>query len=1451
MRDYTLYLAEFSKFVNLIVGSGRVPDETDVDLFIDKMWTRKYWAYDEANYSAASMFRGVEGFDSVTDSRILETANFAFKDYVEEVKPILMEKLEASVGVGGKSGVREWDPTPYSVERLAERFAKQNGFKAWESLERKDRRATEYWVKADAEIQYIKSRILEYNRKVVPYQLRKTLHHNLMSIHFSTSNGKCFPGHAGRPLLHTEEDMQKFLDEHVENGGHRALWFTISNTGENYKAAVVDIDFHHVDMNDKEKKRVTKEVAKRLQAAGYPILIQYSGHGYHVWVGRGTGPEFTDRHVINNLMQRAIGNAPGASFSRPEAIAEGLAHIELETSSSKTWAMFFGMHYKPNSDKKLEDDGFPPLAGSGLCRVPLTLDTLETFDPFYDAHPEQVLANFDRHAVLVDNFFDQVEIGYGHEEEGDTESQPPCLRSEGVLPDHPLAVAATNWKKKPDFKQLRWEDALEMFEDKEDLCVTPKFNGALFAIHYKEGGGHKVDGTLLTTERSIVSRASGAAVLKTPVTTIMASKGGAILWENHITREFEDACVKKGVSEALFIGELFEHDAFGVVRGPQAITATVMRKEIDPRAFKRLRYALVDIVTLNGKNVDVEYRLRHAELVPYEGDRVKVVPLEHIHDGAALRLQALWNLHITQNQQEGLVIHHEGVRYKVKRRHTLDAVIISVATNSKPWQDGRKNRHVFEVAVARKTKYGDPTYIYVGKVGWGPGWDNEKQSALFDMVMGEQVSEGRWEHSIAVPPVPPENPIVFATKDRHFVEPRIVVEVEYERLSEGKQPSFGTYYYQGTKRSRGARVPKSGYRFYPQLIQTRRMVGPAVISEIRHDKDPSDTFDIRLEQAEGAGGFEMSRAPVRKNPTEVYGYPGWLQSVANFFPIIPSVGSSLDRVLILDESLSKMKFYRAPQGFPRESPWLMPMEAYRKLWNLSKRSGRRKEFGGYVKEGVIYYGSSHSLESINMWNTEDTLGADFIFHTHPRNDYAPPRYPVISDADLATSITSKLAYGIPWELIVAPHGFLFFRPKGFRKGSSILKAVQAMKKSKNQKTADIVVKELRKEQDLVSKSYYAARKTVLKMESAVRKKHGFVSEHPWWYEQALIDEMNKNGVCNTHYEAIFVPLYVMGPNFRKRRYESIKSNPSTGYFGVAFKRPTFGAGVIGPEGEPMPDTISFDREFSDAIARGRRADPDEKGQKLYPGFKFRGGDGYAFVLGLPISMQRDFTDMYGGPGASSVAMLRSDDGNIRATTEQFNRAYRAFDPQQGANDMSVIIAASMEMPPIEDPESSSPPPTLYDEGKNSGKLVTEMKGALRGTKFTGNQAEKLAHLRTLYEGLGVQTNPPTDIEEWDMRVSDYRRDHADYQQDPTQQSWAEFALGMYPEWELPLLEKGRLLMEAIEAYSLSDEEEAVIRQEYSTMSLDLANPLGNLLAGLDSDEEDEDDEEEDEYDEVE
>ena len=146
--------------------------------------------------------------------------------------------------------------------------------------------------------------------------------------------------------------------------------------------------------------------------------------------------------------------------------------------------------------------------------------------------------------------------------------------------------------------------------------------------------------------------------------------------------------------------------------------------------------------------------------------------------------------------------------------------------------------------------------------------------------------------------------------------------------------------------------------------------------------------------------------------------------------------------------------------------------------------------------------------------------------------------------------------------------------------------------------------------------------------------------------------MNERGDCDVMFDYVFMPLYMVGPNFRKEKFETIKSNPSTGYFGVAVRRDTLGSGVVGPDGEPMPASISLLKEFDKAFARGKKGEP---GFKLYEApYKIQRGQGYPFILGLPISMQPDFTDLYGGPGATSVARLGSAQGRdtfVHRTTE--------------------------------------------------------------------------------------------------------------------------------------------------------------------------------------------------------
>ena len=139
MRDYSLYLTEFDKFINLIVGSGRVPSESDIDTFVEKMWTKKYWAYDNNNFAGyASTFKGVNGFDIVSGKKVLDIEGLEYSTYISEVKPMLLSKLSSVIGdVTSSSGAKSWQPTPYPLETLSYMYAKQNKDSKYETMEKK------------------------------------------------------------------------------------------------------------------------------------------------------------------------------------------------------------------------------------------------------------------------------------------------------------------------------------------------------------------------------------------------------------------------------------------------------------------------------------------------------------------------------------------------------------------------------------------------------------------------------------------------------------------------------------------------------------------------------------------------------------------------------------------------------------------------------------------------------------------------------------------------------------------------------------------------------------------------------------------------------------------------------------------------------------------------------------------------------------------------------------------------------------------------------------------------------------------------------------------------------------------------------------------------------------------------------------------------------------------
>ena len=94
-----------------------------------------------------------------------------------------------------------------------------------------------------------------------------------------------------------------------------------------------------------------------------------------------------------------------------------------------------------------------------------------------------------------------------------------------------------------------------------------------------------------------------------------------------------------------------------------------------------------------------------------EGGRIRCVDPVVVEDDYAGIVKAIWEAEVIERQNEGLIIHAGELRYKVKRKYTLDAVVMGVG-KTKTWRDKkpRASIHFFSVS-PRKQKMVSPLYL--------------------------------------------------------------------------------------------------------------------------------------------------------------------------------------------------------------------------------------------------------------------------------------------------------------------------------------------------------------------------------------------------------------------------------------------------------------------------------------------------------------------------------------------------------------------------------------------------------------------------------------------------------------------------------------------------------------------------------------------------------------------
>jgi ATP-dependent DNA ligase len=217
-------------------------------------------------------------------------------------------------------------------------------------------------------------------------------------------------------------------------------------------------------------------------------------------------------------------------------------------------------------------------------------------------------------------------------------------------------------------------------------------------------------------------------------------------------RECREKLLAKAIGQAKLLGELYAVDRSGrMLRLPDFI------HEVKAGDKGRVRLAVFDLIELNSKPVNEPYLWKLEEMQAWFSDgRVHVVP--HRAATSPEALGELWNSWVEREGYEGLVAHN-GAWFKVKKRATIDAVIIGI--NKKPLIT-RQEVTSIKVAVVRE----DGNLVEVADVA--SGIDHPLRKKLWDLTQ-YKVREDR---------------------ETIYVRPAVVVEVEYAETFEAEKPVY-------------------------------------------------------------------------------------------------------------------------------------------------------------------------------------------------------------------------------------------------------------------------------------------------------------------------------------------------------------------------------------------------------------------------------------------------------------------------------------------------------------------------------------------------------------------------------------------------------------------------------------------------------------------------------------
>ena len=737
MRDYSGMYEQFSNFVNLVEGQGRIPTESDIDFFAERFLTEDYgFLYPEGRGGA--YIYSANYSDKETGNRKMKTADSSFKELFEEITPLLRQKVsEVYDGLGSVEEAYTWNPEPIDEETLAKRYALESGMleASWAKLSGTEKRNHPAFIRAVKELTQKKSRIKEYNKQVIPFILRKTMYHPLAAGIYSTTNGlaKVVRNAGGKQFsINSEEELQEYLASSTIGGtfpaamhdGLRYIWFQPSPTGKNIKMAVIDVD-NPAELEDQQVRKAVRYVVKTLNDNGYPNIIMFTGNSYQVWFGAKEGEVLGDIQNARDLVKSLLYNPDLVSFKRNEAMDNKVVHIDDSVLfASQPVRMFFNLHYPTGTE--------PTKSFTGLAAIPVTEGDIERFDPLVDAHPERVLANFKRYAAIVSMFFDTVKIGQDYEDAGEIETIPPCNRYEKRDRENKLLELLSE----EDMIQVPSDQISGLLADEQNLICYVQERGVPAVLQYNATGNIRIDGKVLSSTRKRQVRKT-IKVETEKVKAVLITSGGVVIYDDFICRVIERYCMAKGISSLTLVGTLVRRDIVGNNLVSQEVRSILERKDgIQPEKARLVTFVPHELQDFNGTVSKLKLEERLKELSRISTSRITpTLFYPELKSPVVSKVKKLFK-DLLRQRKVGSLIAVGDETYKITSKRTILATIVGIDKRSAAFKSDAKGIGPVFIAVTKDSaKYG-PIYMIVAKADIA--LTKEQREELKKLVQGDK-----------------------------------------------------------------------------------------------------------------------------------------------------------------------------------------------------------------------------------------------------------------------------------------------------------------------------------------------------------------------------------------------------------------------------------------------------------------------------------------------------------------------------------------------------------------------------------------------------------------------------------------------------------------------------------------------------------------------------------------